>query len=248
MSSPNRRRPSAAVYRRRRIVVFGSILLILAAVALLILQPWNAAAEKDPAPTKTTASPTPTAIVPSVEQTPGEGGGSGEQPAPPAEEAPVEAPPEEAPVEETPVAEAPVAPAEPVTCGPLDVRVDAVTDKTEYGSEDLPQLSLSLTNLSGVDCTLDVGTAVQSFTVTSGSDTWWRSTDCQANPTNQLATLPAGQTVTSQAPLVWDRTRSAVETCGDETRPRASGGGASYHLTVSLGGIESRGTAQFMLY
>ena len=56
------------------------------------------------------------------------------------------------------------------------------------------------------------------------------------------------EAVSSAAPLVWDRTRSAVSSCKDDSRPRAPGGGASYHLTVSIGGIQSPETAQFLLY
>ena len=60
--------------------------------------------------------------------------------------------------------------------------------------------------------------------------------------------LTAGQTVSSASPLTWDRTRSAVGTCDDETRPRAPGGGASYHLAVEIGGVASTETTQFLLY
>ena len=60
--------------------------------------------------------------------------------------------------------------------------------------------------------------------------------------------LTAGQTVASAAPLVWDRTRSSVDTCSDSDRPRAPGGGASYHLEVEIGGIISTESAQLLLY
>jgi hypothetical protein len=60
--------------------------------------------------------------------------------------------------------------------------------------------------------------------------------------------LAAGQTVASAAPLIWDRTRSAVGTCADADRPRAPGGGSSYHLAVEIGGIASTDSAQLLLY
>ena len=60
--------------------------------------------------------------------------------------------------------------------------------------------------------------------------------------------LAAGQTVSSAAPLTWDRTRSAVGTCGDADRQHAPGGGASYHLSVEIGGIASTQSAQILLY
>ncbi len=230
MSTPRQRRHSPAVYRRRRIVVLGGLLLVILAIGLLIWQPWASAAPEKPA-TSTSASPsaTPTGDGTTGSATPdAEGEGT-----------------TEVPVEELPATEPA---AEIVACGPQDVRVDASTDKSEYGVDELPQLTLSLTNLTQQDCTIDVGTAAQSFTITSGDDVWWRSTDCQANPTTQIVTLGAGQTASSQTPLVWDRTRSSVSTCADETRPRAGGGGASYHLAVAIASFTSQGSAQFMLY
>jgi hypothetical protein len=95
---------------------------------------------------------------------------------------------------------------------------------------------------------MDVGSTTQAFTVMSGSDVWWRSTDCQENPSSMIATLSAGTTVTSKDPVTWDRTRSSVETCGQENRQRAPGGGASYHVEVSIGGFTSASTKQILLY
>ena len=140
----------------------------------------------------------------------------------------------------------PTAPAGPVECSPADITVEALTDKGEYGQGENPQLSIRLTNTSANACTMNVGTSAQSFTVTSGSDVWWRSTDCQSEPSDMEVTLAAGQQVTSAAPLTWDRTRSSVSSCGGE-RPFAPGGGATYHLSVSIGGIPSSGTVSFIL-
>ena len=108
-------------------------------------------------------------------------------------------------------------------------------------------LGMRLTNTGSVDCTLDVGTSKQRFVITSGQDTWWRSTDCQSEPSDMVVTLTAGQTVESAAPLTWDRTRSDVGTCANENRPRAPGGGAAYNLTVELGEIKGAKSAQFYL-
>ncbi|MBV0893873.1 type II secretion system protein M [Microbacterium sp. NC79] len=247
MSTPRPRRHSPAVYRRRRIVVFGGLLVFILAIVLLIWQPWSSATPS-PSPT-TSGSPSATAPADAAAANDGttEANGTAETngTADGAQSAESGGEGETTPVEELPT-EQPEA--EIVACGPQDVRVDASTDKSEYGADELPQLTLSLTNLTARDCTIDVGTAAQSFTITSGNDVWWRSTDCQANPTNQIVTLAAGQTAASQVPLVWDRTRSSVSTCADETRPRAGGGGASYHLTVTIASFESQGSAQFMLY
>ena len=94
---------------------------------------------------------------------------------------------------------------------------------------------------------MDVGTATQSFVVSSGNETYWRSTDCQTNSASQIVLLESGKTVSSAEPVEWDRTRSATDTCQADDRPKASAGGASYHLNVSIGGVDSLGSAQFIL-
>ncbi|MER7446711.1 hypothetical protein [Microbacterium sp. NPDC097977] len=216
-------RQSAAVYRRRRLVTLVAVILLLAVIAAavwaLVARPWASATEAGPAPTSSaTASATPSA---SPDATPSE------SPAP------------EPSAEESPGL---------VACKAGDVEVAAVTDAESYPAGVLPQLSISLTNRGSTDCAIDVGSTTQRFTVSSGSDVWWTSTDCQENPSSMIATLAAGATVTSKVPVTWDRTRSSVETCADENRPRAPGGGASYHVSVEIGGFKGASTAQILLY
>lgn len=229
-----RRKHSPAVYRRRRLLVLVGAIVIVAVVAwLLIAQPWRGAASESMSPQVSQTPDASTLPVPTGEATPtatptptptGEAAADGAKPTPSSTAA---------------------AGAQPCTTG--DVTVEAVTSQTSYSSDQQPAFTIRLTN-TGDDCTLNVGTSGQVYTVTSGNDTWWRSTDCQSKPSDMIVTLKAGQTVSSAAPLVWDRTRSAVATCGEDTRPRAPGGGASYHLAVSIGGIESAQTTQFLLY
>ena len=135
----------------------------------------------------------------------------------------------------------------PKECDPKVIVVEPLTDKTEYGSDEKPKLSMRLTNSGDVDCTFNVGTTQQVFTVTSGSDVWWRSTDCQSKPSDSTVTLKAGQKVKSAEPLVWDRTRSSVDSCGDESRPVAGAGGATYGLSVKIGDVESESARSFIL-
>ncbi len=92
---------------------------------------------------------------------------------------------------------------------------------------------------------LELNTAQMVFTITSGSETYWSSTDCQQNPTNQPIILMPATPVTTQA-VTWDRTRSSADTC-DQQRDPVPTGGASYHLAVSLDGIEGATTQQFIL-
>lgn len=164
----------------------------------------------------------------------------------PAESAPAAAATTPPPAPSASPAPTPSGPTGPVECTAADITVEALSDKGQYGQGENPQLSIRLTNSSANPCTMNVGTSAQSFTVTSGSDVWWRSTDCQAEPSDMEVTLAAGQVVTSAAPLVWDRTRSSVGSCESE-RPYAPGSGATYHLSVSIGGIPSAGTASFVL-
>lgn len=147
--------------------------------------------------------------------------------------------------------EEPEAPEAPTVaaCTPADVRVEALTDADTYASGVNPQLSISLSNTTANDCTINVGTTGQVFTVSSGSDVWWRSTDCQTEPSDMVVTLAAGQSFTSATPIAWNRTRSSVSTCEEGAgRQAAPGGGSSYHLNVQIGGIPSSGSKQFILY
>lgn len=132
-------------------------------------------------------------------------------------------------------------------CSADTVTVEAKTDKSTYQAGELPQLSLSLTNTGSVPCTIDVGTSQQVFTVKSGEETYWTSTDCQTEPTNAVTLLEPQTTITSNPAIAWDRTRSSTDTCEGE-RPAVPAGGASYHLTTSVAGIESEDSAQFLLY
>lgn len=228
---PSRRRHPPAVYRRRRAVVLILVgALVSVAVWLIIDQPWRTDAVVASAPTvsasaSTTVLPVPSPTAqPSVSETP---------PPTAADDTP--------PPEPTPSATAASA------CISENVTVDAVTDQSTYPSGQNPKLSIRLTNHGASECALNVGTTGQVLTITSGSDTWWRSTDCQTEPSDMVVLIAAGQTVSSAVPVEWDRTRSAVATCGGD-RPQAPGGGASYHLEVSIGGIESTSSAQFLLF
>jgi len=213
-------RPSPAVYRRRRIVVFGALVLVL---ALIVALAWFFVAQAQDKTPETAANPA-----------------TGGQASAKAPESPT-------------VSDAPMPTPEPTDSGPracetANIDVAAVTDAESYEGAALPQLSISLTNKGASDCTINVGTTTQAFTIKSGEDVWWRSTDCQQEPSDMVVTLAAGSSVTSAEPVVWDRTRSSVETCESTERPRAPAGGASYHLSVEIGGFASATSTQILLY
>ncbi|MDF2508782.1 MAG: hypothetical protein K0Q52_2641 [Microbacterium sp.] len=212
-------RPSAAVYRRRRLVVVIGLILFLAAVGVGVwLLIAKPWANADASPKPTSSSSQTPSTTPTTD---------------------AESPSPSPSAEQTPAI---------VACEANDIEVTAVTDAESYAAGVLPKLSISLTNKGTKDCTLDVGSTTQVFTISSGADVWWRSTDCQENPSSMIATLTAGTTVTSKDPVTWDRTRSSVETCDQENRQRAPGGGASYHVEVSIGGFTSLTTTQILLY
>lgn len=209
------------------------ILVIAALIWLFISQPWRGFAAQSNEPQTQTQQPATELPVP-IGQTPSATPDSASTSAatPGASSTPTPTPSSSSEIE---------------PCVARAIKVEALTDKDTYGQGQKPQLSIRLTNTGEVDCTLNVGTTKQAFTITSGSDTWWQSTDCQVEPSDMVVVIAAGSVVTSAAPLTWDRTRSSVDTCTSE-RPSAPAGGASYRLSVSIGGIRAADTALFLLY
>lgn len=238
-SSPPPRRPSPAVYRRRRLVVLLAVLVVVALVWLLIAQPWRGSAADGDGGTSAPPASSPSSSAATSLPVPD---GDAATPTPKPTPKPT--------ATSTPTATPKPGATTPATaaCKAADLLVEPVTDKESYTSGQKPKLSIALTNKGDSDCTLNVGTSTQKFVISSGGDTWWRSTDCQSTPSDQIVLLAAGQKVTSATPLVWDRTRSSVKSCNSANRPKAPGGGASYHLTVEIGGVSSDGSRQFLLY
>lgn len=212
------------MYRRRRLVLVLVLLLIAAGITFAIWQPWRgAAAEGTRTPGAASATPT---VTPTT--TP-------------------EVTPRATPTGADGIADSPAStPTPPAPCTTSSISVLAVTDKDAYRADEQPQLSITLSNKGEVPCLMDVGTATQEFVITSGSDTWWRSTDCQTEPSSYVVELAAGQTVSNQTPLVWDRTRSSVDSCDDGARRQRAGSG-TFHLQVSIGGIQAADTRMFVL-
>jgi hypothetical protein len=131
-------------------------------------------------------------------------------------------------------------------CLPSQIEVVARTDQSRYDAGVTPQLWLGVKNVSAVDCIVAVGTDLQRYEISSGPDLIWNSADCQEGGAPVELTLKAGEEQETQ-PIVWDRTRSTPTTCDSPSRPAMPGGGASYHLRVFLGDLESAETKQFLL-
>jgi hypothetical protein len=150
------------------------------------------------------------------------------------------------PTEPAQVETSPSADGEAAPCDAANLAVTPVTDADTYAAGVLPQISISITNTGAAACGINVGTAQQVYTITSGDERYWTSTDCQTAPSDAPTVIDAGATLAS-TPFTWDRTRSAPDTCASSERPQVPAGGASYHLDVSIGGFASTESKQFIL-
>lgn len=211
----------ASVYRRRRLFVLLGVLAIIGIIALVIWKPGSSSGRSTDV-TAVTSTPSPSAPAPGAADS---GTDAAATPTPTPAETGVN---------------------DDGTCKPSAVKVEALTDASTYAAGVNPQLSLSVTNTGTQPCRLNVGTSQQVFTITSGSDQYWTSTDCQKDPADAEVDLEPGKTVTSSTPISWDRTRSSAESCDGE-RDQAPAGGASYHLKTSVAGVESTTSKQFIL-
>lgn len=212
------RRPSAAVYRRRRLVFGVGALAIILALVLLIVRPGAGSPSSSPTPTPTIPLHTATSTVTATP---------------------------------TPSVSAAVDVSKLPRCSPDVMEVSALVDGSSaqtYGASAKPALTLSIKNAGPTECYFNVGTNAQVFTITSGSETYWKSTDCQSGATETLAVFKPGQTLTSN-PISWGRTLSpsrAGGTC-DAKSPAVPAKGASYFLRTSVDGVDSGSSAQMIL-
>lgn len=131
-------------------------------------------------------------------------------------------------------------------CDPAKVTVEPGTDAASYDAGQNPVLTFSLKSTMTAPCTMSAGSDVQEFQIISGEELIWSSKDCQSDPVAATIELKPGVPFQGSN-LTWDRTRSSADTC-DIARDPVIAGGASYHLKVIVGGIESAETRQFLLY
>jgi hypothetical protein len=140
---------------------------------------------------------------------------------------------------------APGATADLKACAANDLTVVATVDKAKYTVEEQPQLGFTITNNGSAACNATVGSDVQVFTVTSGKETIWTSTDCQTAPVALVQAIEPGAQLTG-GPVAWDRTRSSKSTC-DTERTAVTGAGATYRLAVKVGDIAAKDDVPFIL-
>ncbi|QZQ55697.1 hypothetical protein KZI27_02170 [Curtobacterium sp. TC1] len=203
------------VYWRRRAAVLGALVIIVVVVVLIVVGRGSAS--------------TPTA-APTSSPSASAGGASSAAPSRSASAS---------------AAASGSGAADGSTCSKDQVVLTPVLDKEAYGPTEDPKIAMSIKNTGTNSCHLDLGSAQQVLTISSGEEQYWSSKDCQTGGTNQDVTIKAGQTLTTPA-IAWDRTRSSTTTC-DASRPAVSGDGASYHLQVAVGNLKSRASVQFIL-
>lgn len=109
-----------------------------------------------------------------------------------------------------------------------------------------PFFGYKVTNVGAKDCTFDVGGKGTFFRVTSGSETIWTSENCDRTAlVSTVVTLKPNEPMAS-AMSDWYRVKSSSTGCGADQAP-VTAGGASYHLSVEVGGVVSKETSQFIL-
>ncbi|MCU1477371.1 MAG: hypothetical protein JWQ64_2064 [Subtercola sp.] len=245
---PPRRPVSAKVYRRRRLVVLVGIVAVIVVVLLIILKPGKGQAETAavPSPSASTSDGGSGAGDPSA--TDGASGAPGATPgADPAATPGVTDAAAPGAAAGTPApTPAPTNADGSEACAAGNITVTAITDSNDYSSGSQPMLSFSIVNTGSQPCTINAGTSQQVYTITSGTEVYWLSTDCQTGASDTLAMLAPGKTVTS-TPFAWSRNRSSKDSCDQAASTPVPAGGASYHLNVSVDGIQSAQSAQFIL-
>jgi hypothetical protein len=219
---------SSRVYWRRRLVVGLALLAIVVVILLIVFAPRGKSDATAPVATHTATTSTPKATT-----TPMATSNPKATSTPRATTNPATVPTTKAT-------------ASGKACAASAIDVEAITDANSYGPGVQPQLSFSITNTGTKACTFDAGTAKQVFTITSGNEVYWKSTDCQTNPVDTVILLEPGKTLTSN-PVAWDRTRSDPSTCSEKQRQAVPAAGASYHLKVQVDGVTSKTTKQFLL-
>lgn len=215
------------VYWRRRALVLGALLVVVLVVVLIVVGRGSGATSAAPSASASAGSGADASSAGS-----GSGSGSSRSAAP-------------KPAASASAAATKPAAADGSTCTKDQIVLTPVLDKSAYGPTEDPKIAMSIKNSGTNSCHLDLGSAQQVLTISSGQEQYWSSKDCQTGGTNQDVTIKSGQTLTTPA-ITWDRTRSSTSTC-DSSRPAVTAGGASYHLQVAVGNLESKTSVQFIL-
>lgn len=125
-------------------------------------------------------------------------------------------------------------PGKPKRCDKDSITVTATADADTYPAGVLPHLSAEVSNVSDEPCRLASEEAARSWSVLSGDDEIWTTTDCEHPRNRVIHRLGAGKAITYS--VVWDRHRSidGCATPGEEAQP------GTYRLFVSVDGVDAK--------
>ena len=227
--TPGRGKPSPEVYRRRRIVVGVALLVVLALVIWAVIAvvgffTKSPDAAAPPVPAVSSSSVSSPSSAPSTAAS-AEASGSASGSAAASEQGSASAASSEA--------GSASAQAAGDSCSSGDIKLTAATDKATYAPAEKPVLEMKIQNTGSEDCTVNVGTSQQEFSIVSGSDRIFSTTDCRTDASDSDMTVKAG--ATESAHFTWDRLRSAPGCKDVETKPRPG----TYTFSAKLGDVES---------
>ncbi|GAB3542886.1 hypothetical protein GCM10027403_36240 [Arthrobacter tecti] len=114
-------------------------------------------------------------------------------------------------------------------CNPASIEVTATTDAQTYAADQLPVLTLTVSNTGEVACPVNVGTSQMEFLITSGEDRIFSSRDCQEGAEDLEVTIEPGSSETAR--FTWERIRSTPECTPVEAVP----GPGQYVFQARLG-------------
>lgn len=126
------------------------------------------------------------------------------------------------------------------TCDQKLVTVSAATNKTSYGPDEKPVLTLKVANGGKLPCKVNIGTSQMEYLVTSGSDRIFSSKDCQASSNDLVKTIAPGKSETANFP--WPRNRS-VQGC----EKISDAAGAGYYVFIAKLGAKVSPPTVFQL-
>lgn len=137
--------------------------------------------------------------------------------------------------EGTPGGETPAGPTTPVACEPGQLALLVTTPTADFPAGTPVTFSVTITNSSAVECTVDAGEASRGILVTSGSDRIWSNLDCPAEGTAERILLLPPNGGTDVSDTTWARVRSDEVCTANLPEPRPG----TYKAVVTLNGATS---------
>lgn len=245
------RRPSPAVYRRRRLaaVLIGILLIAGAWWLVSALTSWLSQDDSEQDNSEATGSARPAETSPADPEGENGGGNPGEEDDPTTD-------PEETDSEDTSGGEDSASDEEEgedqgadsgeesegeepsdSNCAPSDITVTAATGRDSYAPDEAPLLIMEIEHVGSEECTVDLGTAQQEFSVSHNGREIFTTVQCdtgEEHPDIEHFAVEMGPGQVERAQLTWPRSDSAAD-CSEPTQLEPG----QYDLVVSLGGITS---------